>query len=96
MRTPARRYHVTARSEKLVFFDVDDDANSGDAMHLIDVERGAGAKTLGIMTKKRQPQSARRTHRLTRQVRNVADSLRVRTNGAQAEILRVAGAYRLA
>jgi biopolymer transport protein TolR len=42
---------MTARSEKLVFFDVDDDANYGDAMHLMDVARGAGAKTLGIMTK---------------------------------------------
>ena len=42
---------LTARSEKLVFFDVDDDANYGDAMHLMDVARGAGAKTLGIMTK---------------------------------------------
>jgi len=42
---------MTARSEKLVFFDVDDDAIYGDAMHLMDVARGAGAKTLGIMTK---------------------------------------------
>jgi len=42
---------MTARSEKLVFFDVDDDANYGDAMHLMDVARGAGAKTLGIMTR---------------------------------------------
>ena len=42
---------MTARSEKLVFFDVDDDANYGDAMHLMDVARGAGAKTLGVMTK---------------------------------------------
>jgi len=42
---------MTARSEKLVFFDVDDDANYGDTMHLMDVARGAGAKTLGIMTK---------------------------------------------
>ena len=42
---------MTARSEKLVFFDVDDDAIYGDAMHLMDVARGAGAKTLGIMTR---------------------------------------------
>src|SRR6202158_6281996 len=42
---------MTARSEKLVFFDVDDDANYGEAMHVMDVVRGAGAKTLGIMTK---------------------------------------------
>ena len=42
---------MTVRSEKLVFFDVDDDANYCDAIHLMDVARGAGAKTLGIMTK---------------------------------------------
>ncbi len=42
---------MTARSEKLVFFDVDDDAIYGDAMHLMDVARGAGARTLGVMTK---------------------------------------------
>ena len=42
---------MTARSEKLVFFNVDDDAIYGDAMHLMDVARGAGARTLGIMTK---------------------------------------------
>ena len=42
---------MAARTEKLVFFDVDDDANYGEVMHLMDVCRGAGAKTLGIMTK---------------------------------------------
>lgn len=42
---------MTGRSEKLVFWDVDDDANYGDAIHLMDVARGAGAKTLGIMTR---------------------------------------------
>ena len=42
---------MAARSQKLVFFDIDDDANYGDAMHVMDVCRGAGAKTLGIMTK---------------------------------------------
>ncbi len=42
---------MVSRSEKLVFFDVDDDANYGEAMHVMDVSRGAGAKTLGIMTK---------------------------------------------
>ena len=42
---------MTTRSQKLVFFDIDDDANYGDAMHVMDVCRGAGAKTLGIMTK---------------------------------------------
>ena len=42
---------MATRSQKLVFFDIDDDANYGEAMHVMDVCRGAGAKTLGIMTK---------------------------------------------
>src|SRR5712664_4245306 len=31
---------LTSRSEKLVFFDVDDDANYGEAIHVMDVVRG--------------------------------------------------------
>ena len=42
---------MATRSQKLVFFDIDDDAIYGDAMHVMDVCRGAGVKTLGIMTK---------------------------------------------
>jgi biopolymer transport protein ExbD len=42
---------LASRSQKLVFFDIDDDAIYGDAIHVMDVARGAGAKTLGIMTK---------------------------------------------
>ncbi len=42
---------MVSRSEKLVFFDIDEDANYGEAMHVMDVCRGAGAKTVGIMTK---------------------------------------------
>ena len=42
---------MAARSQKLVFFDIDDDANYGDVMHVMDLCRGAGVKTLGIMTK---------------------------------------------
>jgi biopolymer transport protein ExbD len=42
---------MSSRSDKLVFFDVDDDANYGEVMHLMDVCRGAGTKVLGIMTK---------------------------------------------
>ena len=47
------RMHDLMRTsrEKLVFFDIDDDANYGDVMHVMDICRGAGAKTLGIMTK---------------------------------------------
>ncbi len=39
------------RTDKLVFFAVDDDANYGDAMHVMDLCRGAGAKVLGLSTK---------------------------------------------
>jgi biopolymer transport protein TolR len=42
---------MAARSEKRVFFDIDDDSIYADAMHAMDVCRGAGAKTLGLMTK---------------------------------------------
>lgn len=37
--------------QKLVFFDVDDAANYGQAVRLMDVCKGAGARTLGIVTK---------------------------------------------
>ncbi len=49
----APRIHdlMMARSDKLVFFDVDDDALYEDVVHTMDTCRGAGAKTLGIMTK---------------------------------------------
>jgi biopolymer transport protein ExbD len=39
------------RREKLMFFDVEDDANYGEVVHIMDVCRGAGVKVLGIMTK---------------------------------------------
>ena len=42
---------MAARAEKRVFFEIDDDAIYGDAMHVMDVCRGAGVKTLGLMTK---------------------------------------------
>ncbi len=42
---------MKASHDKLVFFDIDDEANYGHVMHVMDVVRGAGAKTLGIMTK---------------------------------------------
>jgi biopolymer transport protein ExbD len=47
------RMHDLMKSsrDKLVFFDIDDDANYGDVMHVMDVVRGAGAKILGVMTK---------------------------------------------
>src|SRR5215510_13265706 len=37
--------------DKLVFFNVDDEAIYGDVMHIMDMTRGCGAKTLGMMTK---------------------------------------------
>ena len=37
--------------QKIVFFNVEDDANYGEAVRVMDVCRGAGVKTLGIMTK---------------------------------------------
>lgn len=47
------RMHDLMRTshDKLVFFDIDDDANYGDVMHVMDICRGAGARTLGVMTK---------------------------------------------
>jgi biopolymer transport protein ExbD len=51
--TLTERMHDLMRTsrDKLVFFDIDDDAIYGDVMHVMDVVRGCGAKTLGIMTK---------------------------------------------
>jgi biopolymer transport protein ExbD len=37
--------------QKVVFFRIDDEANYGRAVRIMDVCRGAGAKTLGIVTK---------------------------------------------
>ena len=42
---------MAARAEKRVFFDIDDEATYGDAMHVMDVCRGSGAKTLGLVSK---------------------------------------------
>jgi biopolymer transport protein TolR len=39
------------RKDKVVFFKVDDEANYGTAVRYMDIVRGAGAKTLGIVTK---------------------------------------------
>jgi biopolymer transport protein TolR len=49
----ADRIHdlLAARADKLVFFDIDDEADYGEVVHVMDLVRGAGAKTLGIMTK---------------------------------------------
>ena len=37
--------------QKVVFFKIDDDASYGRAVRIMDVCKGAGAKTLGIVTK---------------------------------------------
>jgi len=49
----ADRIHdlMAARTDKLVFFDIDDEADYGEVVHVMDIARGAGAKTLGIMTR---------------------------------------------
>ena len=49
----ADRMHdlLSQRRDKVVFFNVDDDANYGDAVRAMDIVRGAGAKVLGIMTR---------------------------------------------
>ena len=40
-----------SRREKVVFFDIDDQANYGKVVAVMDACRGAGVKVLGIMTK---------------------------------------------
>ena len=37
--------------QKIVFFDVDDHANYGTTVRVMDICKGAGAKTLGIVTR---------------------------------------------
>jgi biopolymer transport protein TolR len=45
------RKRLESASEKVVFFDVDDDARYGAVVRYMDVVRGAGARTLGIVTR---------------------------------------------
>ena len=45
------RDELAKRRTKVVFFNVDDEAAYGEAVRVMDVCRGAGVKTLGIMTK---------------------------------------------
>ena len=40
--------------QKVVFFKIEDEANYGEVVKLMDTVRGAGAKTLGIVTKDSQ------------------------------------------
>jgi biopolymer transport protein TolR len=42
---------MAERVDKRVFFEIEDDANYGDAIHVMDICRGAGVKTLGLMTR---------------------------------------------
>lgn len=46
-----RLAHVVDLRQKVVFFKIDDDANYGRAVRLMDICKGAGARTLGIVTK---------------------------------------------
>ncbi len=41
-------------SQKVVFFKVDDEAMYGDVVRYMDIVKGVGAKTLGIVTKEQQ------------------------------------------
>jgi biopolymer transport protein ExbD len=43
--------HLRFKSQKVVFFKIDDDAPYGEVVHFMDIVRGAGATTLGIVTK---------------------------------------------
>jgi biopolymer transport protein ExbD len=47
------RAALAARAKKVVFLDVDVEADYGGAVKVMDVCRGAGAETLGIMTPER-------------------------------------------
>jgi len=38
-----------ARSEKVIFFEINDEANYGHVLHVMDLCRGAGAKTIGVV-----------------------------------------------
>ena len=40
---------LQARAEKVVFFEIDDAANYGHVLHLMDLCRGAGARTIGVV-----------------------------------------------
>ena len=42
---------LTHNRQKVVFFDFDDHANYGRAVKIMDICKGAGAKTLGIVTR---------------------------------------------
>jgi biopolymer transport protein ExbD len=42
---------LAKRRTRVVFFNVEDDANYGEVVRIMDVCKGAGVKTLGIMTK---------------------------------------------
>lgn len=39
------------KSQKVVFFKIDDEAPYGEAIHFMDIVKGAGAATLGIVSK---------------------------------------------
>jgi biopolymer transport protein ExbD len=42
---------MSNRNKKLMFFNPDDNATYGDVVKVMDICRGAGVKTIGIMTK---------------------------------------------
>jgi len=42
---------IKFKNQKVVFFKIDDDAPYGEVVHFMDIVKGAGATTLGIVTK---------------------------------------------
>ena len=40
-----------ARRDKVTFFDVEDDANYGESVRVMDVARAAGVETIGVVTR---------------------------------------------
>jgi biopolymer transport protein ExbD len=42
---------IKYKNQKVVFFKIDDDAPYGEVVHFMDIVKGAGATTLGIVTK---------------------------------------------
>ena len=40
-----------ARRDKVIFFDVEDDANYGESVRVMDVAKAAGVETIGVVTR---------------------------------------------
>ena len=47
---------LKGKRDKVMFFEGEDDANYGNAVALMDLAKGAGVDTVGIMTPSREPE----------------------------------------